>query len=117
MPFEDFPGEIQAQLKSSAEIASDEVPAIAFFSDGNNWVVLTNRRLIRSLDGTVTSLVAEEIKDLSTDHRYMLKIGGKGLIDRLDIETFQGEVLHLRLEPGSPLFGFWNAILVFTRLR
>jgi len=42
--------------------------------------------------------------------------GGKDEVDQLVVQTQYGEEIHLTTDPGSPLFAFWNSLLMARKM-
>ena len=114
--FADLPEELQKRLAAEAQFEANELGAIAYYKSETEWVILTDRRIAwRNQEGS-GSVHPRDVKDITRDIAYMKKVGGKPLLDRLDIILNDGSTQYLFLEPES-LYGFWNASLTLKSLR
>lgn len=118
--FASFATEVQTLLLRQAEVADEEIPAIASFTDNANWMLLTSHRLLWSEEGNRKQADLAEIEWVRAG-----RDGGRAKFPdnprfkdmpppRLAVRTKSGEV-SVPCEPGRPFFGLWNALLLVAR--
>jgi hypothetical protein len=99
----------QSELRRLAGIPEDESPAVASFFDATSWNVLTDRRIVWSHGEPTRSLTFGEVASVTIAAGALAHAKDKAKIQELEISSADGARFLLRLDPGPPLIGFWNA--------
>jgi hypothetical protein len=115
MPFDALPEGTRAKLRHLAEIASEELPAIAYYFDDSIWALVTDKRLIWSFQAIRTEVPLSSIDDATVELEALAPGGTKKDLRDLTILTKNGERYKVQLETGSPFSGFWNALKMAAR--
>lgn len=121
--FSSFDANIQARLMHLAEIGAEEVPAIAAYTNDENWIVLTSQRLIWDEEGIKRQVSLTEIDKVDHDRwdafhakmPHLARFKDKPA-PRLMVFTKQGK-LDFACEPRGPFFGFLNVLMMVTRMN
>ncbi|MCC6995791.1 MAG: hypothetical protein IT370_14365 [Deltaproteobacteria bacterium] len=110
--FSAHPPGVQAQIGTMVGLGESEVPALAYFVDSADWVLLTTDRLARSENGQISSIPRGRIVDASVDAASLRQAGalGKEGLRTLVVTTVDGASSRIVLEAGRPFVGFWNAL-------
>lgn len=109
--FDDHNTAVRNRLLAATPISSDEVPVFASFESETYSVLITTRRVVSISDGLSSALAVGSVRAISVDFEAM-RAARKTLLDwgELRFETLTGEFRSVRLEPGHPLSGVWNAL-------
>jgi hypothetical protein len=135
MTFAELPPRVQKDLTRKCHSGPEEdLPVVACYLDGDNWCLVTTRRVHWSCDGQYNNRRYSEIKQVGWSAGPGKKRTYVGQID-LWIQTEEGkartksdspwffifdkdEVRHeLRLETGSAQTAIWDAIVMLIRLE
>ena len=105
------PDEVRTRMVARVGgLREGEVPALACYTRDDCWVLLTTDRLAWVDDEDLTELRTADIADATVDVSALRAGSGKGGMSELTIVTKDGRRYRLRLEPGPPFSGFWNAL-------
>ena len=89
-----------------------ELPVIIHLKD-KNWILVTTRRVYWGKGQRTGKIEISEIEGFQVNLKKFRKDGGKpGKIDRLEIETQDGEIAVLHCEPGLPHTGLLVALRI-----
>jgi hypothetical protein len=118
-PFEEFDDEIRESLTSQAGLIEEEQPVIVCFRDKENWVLISDARLIWSESASHHSVAVSDIVKVTADLAGDAQSGArtKNDLHHLVIRTSNGETHRVNLEPGPPFFGVWNVVMFMAARR
>ncbi len=109
-PFLSFPEQVQDAVRQEAAIRDGEVPAILCYLSAAKWALLTNERVVWSVQAQVRSVELIHIADATVERTALLQAGSKQALRSLTVIESTGARHLIDLEPGPPFSGFWNAI-------
>jgi hypothetical protein len=110
--YENLPEFEQRALENKLRFSGGEKPVIAYFESENCWCLLTNYRLVWQDMVNQQEVGIMELRRVTHDMHVSVQ---RGQIDRslwrdLNIETTDGRMLTLQVEPGKPFIGLWSAL-------
>ena len=115
--FENLPQDQGDGLCQQAKIHPTEVPALAYVASDDDWVLMTDARVIWTSNGEVQELSYQDLADATVDPHDLLAARSKSTLAVLTLRTTSGKTHKLALEGGEPFSGFWNALKMMARSR
>ncbi len=100
--FGNLPDGAQAKLLKLVDLEPDEVPAVATYKSGTEWMMITSDRVIwSSLDG-VRTLPLTEVRDATVLMKDLAAAGGKSKVEQVTLVTRYGRTFPIIVEPARP---------------
>lgn len=116
--FVDHDDSAREKVLAAIPLADGEVPVFASIESEAYAVLITTRRVVANSGGLSSETAIDSIRSVTVDIDAMRSVGrSKRAWDELQIDTLTGGRALVRLEPGLPLFGIWNALLFFPSRR
>jgi len=108
--FENFTRSQQNEILQNCDLDNKEVPVIAYQNE--NWLLVTNQRLIASFPPNFESFYYDEISDVTFDKMKTIRKRTKRVPEIEDIEILLsgGNRRSYIVEPGYPFSGLWNVL-------
>jgi hypothetical protein len=102
----------QGFLLSTVTLKDPELPVVGSVKGSENWLLLTTRRLVWFTRGERRELAVDAIRGARQSLSYVRSLGpdGKRNLAELRIFTSDRQELAIEVEPGPPLYAFWNVI-------
>lgn len=113
--FESLPEETQELLREQASVRPAEVPALAHVGSADEWVLVTNKRVVWRSGTAMGDVGFSDLADATVEPHELLAARGKSSLATLTLRTVSGETHKLALEPGPPFSGIWNALKMMAR--
>lgn len=112
--FLDLSAGVQADLARMTKFKPEEEPAVAYFGDQSDWLLITTHRLIWAREASQGAFDLVNLDRVGRDIQSAIarqlsapentKASFKELMDRLYIRATDGRSVTVCLEPGQPFF-------------
>ena len=117
MPFAECPEMQRQELLQQLSLPADEIPILVSVFDASNWAVLTTMRLLTRAGTDERQCQWDQLQRCEANMDGLKNHPDpKSLMKNLVVTTDTGERLCLTTDPGPPLIGFWNCLLMAQRM-
>ena len=99
-------------LNSMSILGENENALIFYFKDDNNWLLLSNKRVLSNKSGSLYSILNENIIEVTPAMQEEFKDGVRSKLDftRLKLKDNSSKEYLLFLEKGQPYEGLYQAL-------